>query len=87
MECKYNHNEFCTNADCPMRGDYCSVSDIEGVCRHEDREEERYILTPKSCLMAVLVDSGVNLDDETIDDVWSIFQELMTKSGYVEECD
>lgn len=85
MECKYNQDEFCTNADCPMRGDYCPVPDIEGVCQYEAREEEPYILTPKSCLMTALVDVGVNLDDGTIDDVWSVFQELMIKFGYVEE--
>ena len=85
MECKYNQDEFCTDADCPMRGDYCPVPDIDGVCQHEDREEEKYVLTPKGCLMAALVDAGVNLDDETVDNVWDIFQELMIKFGYVEE--
>lgn len=85
MECKYNQDEICTNADCPMRGDYCPVPDIEGVCQYEERKEEKYILTPKSCLMTALVDAGVNLDDETVDDIWGIFQELMIKFGYVEE--
>lgn len=85
MECKYNQDEFCTNADCLMCGDYCPVPDIEGVCQHEDREEERYILAPKGCFMTALVDAGVNLDDETVDNVWDIFQELMIKFGYVEE--
>lgn len=84
MEGKYNQDEFCVNANCPMRGDYCHFPDIEGVCQYEEREEERHILTPKSCLMTVLVDAGVNLDDETIDNVWDIFQELMIKFGYVE---
>ena len=87
MECKYNQDEFCTNADCPMRGDYCPVPDIDGVCQYEDREEERYVLAPKGCFMTALADVGVNLDDETIDDVWNIFQEQMTKFGYIEECE
>ena len=43
MKCKYNQDEFCVNADCPMRGDYCPVPDIEFVCKYEDREEERYV--------------------------------------------
>lgn len=47
MECKWNQDEFCTNSDCPMRGDYCPVPDIDGVCQYEDREEERYVLSPK----------------------------------------
>lgn len=35
--CKYCKDEFCVNADCPMRADYCPVPDNPGVCRFEDR--------------------------------------------------
>lgn len=37
MDCKYCHDEFCVNDQCPMRGDYCPVPDDPGVCRFEDR--------------------------------------------------
>lgn len=77
MECKYNQDEFCTNVYCPMRGDYCPVPDIDGVCQYEDREEE---LTPKGCLMTALVNAGVNLDYKTFADVWNIYNELLAKS-------
>ena len=62
MEGKYNQDEFCTNADCPMRGDYCPVPDIEFVCKYEDREEERYVLSHKGCFIAALNDYHLYLD-------------------------
>ena len=85
MECKYNQDEFCTNADCPMCGDYCPVPDIDGVCQYEDREEERYVLSPKGCFIAVLNDYHLYLDNDDYDNIWESFSELMTKFGYVEE--
>lgn len=36
-ECRWNQDEFCTNANCPMRGDYCPVPDTPDVCKHEVR--------------------------------------------------
>ena len=36
-QCKYCKEEFCVNADCPMRADYCPVPDNPGVCMFEDR--------------------------------------------------
>lgn len=33
------HDEMCVNNECPMRGDYCPVPDIAGVCMHEERSE------------------------------------------------
>ena len=36
-DCKYCKDEFCVNAKCPMRADYCPVPDNPGVCRYEDR--------------------------------------------------
>ena len=85
MECKYNQDEFCTNADCPMRGDYCPVPDIDGVCQYEDREEERYVLSPKGCFITALNDYNLYLDDNDYDNIWESFRELMIKFGYVEE--
>jgi len=35
--CRWCQDEFCTNADSPMRADYCPVPDTPGVCRHEER--------------------------------------------------
>ena len=37
--CNWCHNEMCVNDECPMRGDYCPVPDIVGVCMHEERHE------------------------------------------------
>lgn len=36
--CQWCRYEFCTNADCPVRGDYCPVEDYPGVCRFESRD-------------------------------------------------
>lgn len=37
-ECKWNIDEICVNADCPMCADYCPVVNYPDVCRHEVRE-------------------------------------------------
>ena len=84
-ECKYNCNEFCTNDQCPMRGDYCPVPDIEDVCRYEEREEVAWKLTPKGCLRLALRANGVTLDEDIFDYVWRAFEETMRECGYVEE--
>ena len=84
MKCKYEVDEFCTNDQCPMRGDYCPVPDIDGMCRHEFREEERWELTPKGCLICA-IKSHVELADSTIDEIWAEFAELMKKFGYAED--
>ena len=39
-ECEYCVDEICVNADCPMRADFCPVSDIPGVCKYEKRGSE-----------------------------------------------
>ena len=85
MECKYNQDEFCVNADCPMRGDYCPVPDIDGVCQYEDRDEERYVLSSKGCFIAAPNDYHIYLDDNDYDNIWDSFSERMIKFGYVEE--
>ena len=85
MECKYNQDEFCVNADCPMRGDYCPVPDIEFVCKYEGRGEERYVLSPKGFFIAALNDYHLYLDNNDYDNIWESFRELMIKFGYAEE--
>ncbi len=84
MECKYNQDEFCTNDQCPMCADYCPVPDIEGVCKYEEREEERWMLTPKGCFVAALT-NHIALDEDIVDFIWHDFSALMQKLGYVEE--
>lgn len=38
--CKWCKDDICVNKDCPMCADYCPVPVIEGVCRHEEREQK-----------------------------------------------
>lgn len=35
--CKWEQDEVCVNADCPLCADFCPVIDTPGVCRFEDR--------------------------------------------------
>lgn len=86
MECKFNKDEFCTNDECPMCADYCPVPDYAGVCKYEEREEERYKLSPKGCLIAALAHQNIYIDD-VIDEIWEDFSSLMVKLGYAEEGD
>ena len=37
-KCKWERDEVCVNADCPLCADFCPVVNIQGVCRHEDRD-------------------------------------------------
>ena len=87
MECKYNCDEFCINDQCPMHGDYCPVPNYEGVCKYEEREDERYVLTPRGCLFVALTDNNIKISADDLDAVWSSFEELMRQHGYVEEPD
>lgn len=41
-ECRWDQDEFCTNADCPMCCDFCPVPDNSGVCKYEDRHKVEY---------------------------------------------
>lgn len=84
MKCKYSKNEFCTNDQCPMCADYCLVLDYEGVCKYEEREEERWVLTPKGCFIAALTDH-ISLDEDIIDFIWHDFVDAMTRFGYIQE--
>lgn len=36
-KCKWEQDEVCVNADCPLCADFCPVIDTPGVCRFEDR--------------------------------------------------
>ena len=40
-DCKYCQDEICVNADCPLFCDFCTVVDVPGVCRFEEREGEK----------------------------------------------
>ena len=84
MECSYNKNEFCTNDQCPMCADYCPVPDFAGVCKYENREEERYVLTPKGCFVSALL-KHISLDEDIIDFIWRDFTESMEAHGYIQE--
>ena len=83
MECIYNHNEFCTNDQCPMCGDYCPVPDYEGICKYEKRKEV-WKLTPKGCFVAALK-NYVHCNDDVIDYLWYDFEQQMIRLGYVVE--
>lgn len=39
-KCKWEQDEVCVNADCPLCADFCPVSDTPGVSRFEDRGTE-----------------------------------------------
>ena len=84
MKCIYNQDEFCTNDQCPMCGDYCPVPDTEGICKYEERKEVYYTLSPKGCLAAALM-YHVHLDEDVVDRIWNDYYELMLKFGYIKE--
>lgn len=85
MECRYNQDEFCTNDQCPMCADYCPVHDYDGICKYDDREEEIYVLTPKGCLEAALIESSIIISHDTFNALWDDFYCLMKKFGYIQE--
>lgn len=39
-KCKWEQDEVCVNASCPLCADFCPVIDTPGVCRFEDRGTE-----------------------------------------------
>ena len=81
MACKYCKDEFCVNGDCPMRGDYCPVPNISGVCKYENRVEANR--TPKDCLKIILDDNGFAPQDQEMSKVWDEFVELVAENGYI----
>lgn len=38
-DCKWMLDEICVNDQCPLCTAYCPVPDVEGVCRHEERND------------------------------------------------
>lgn len=40
-KCKWEQDEVCVNASCPLCADFCPVIDTPGVCRFEDRGQEQ----------------------------------------------
>lgn len=36
MNCKYNIDEICVNADCPYRADYCPCYEEDDICKYKD---------------------------------------------------
>lgn len=89
MECKFcdDYTGNCTNPECPMRGDCCPVPDTEGICKHEERVEKRYKLTPKGCATAALLAAGLikTSSNPAVEAFWKDFAGLMERNGYVQE--
>ena len=83
MICRYCENEICVNDQCPMFANYCPVPDMDGVCKYEFREEERFVLTPKGCFIAAL-SNHIQLDEDIVDFIWKDFTDLMKTFDYVE---
>lgn len=80
LVCKYCKDEFCVNDQCPMRADYCPVPDIPGVCKHEERIEEKIEtpkLTPRECLHKALGDPDI---DTFI--IYKEFEALLAENGW-----
>lgn len=40
-DCKWEWDEICVNDKCPKVGDYCPVPNDPGVCRYEERGEDK----------------------------------------------
>lgn len=89
MECKYcdEYTGTCMNTSCPMFSDTCPVPDTEGICKHEERVEVLYKLTPKGCAIAALLDVGLikTSSDPAAEAFWEDFAGLMERLGYVHE--
>lgn len=39
LKCKFEQDEICVNADCPLCADFCQVCYTPDVCKFEEREE------------------------------------------------
>jgi hypothetical protein len=87
MKCVYNSDGICMHMKCPVCCEPCPVPDTDGICQYEVREEEdeRYVLTPKGCLLVALLDNNIHFPDETFENIWSAFSENMVAQGYVKE--
>lgn len=89
MECKFCdvYTGVCTNHECPMVADACPVQDMEGICKHEERVERLYKLTPKGCATAALMAAGLikTSSDPAVEAFWKDFAGLMERYGYIQE--
>ena len=79
MVCTYCKDEFCVNDKCPMRGDYCPVPDMPGVCRYEERVMPK--LTPKDCMIQALREYDVIRVDTVLDDIYETFRVLLAENN------
>ena len=41
LKCKWEQDEVCVNADCPMFADFCPLLFGPWECKWEDREEQK----------------------------------------------
>lgn len=41
--CRYYLDEFCVNADCPYRADYCPVTEFPEICKHYESGEDKNV--------------------------------------------
>lgn len=85
MKCVYNQDEFYTNTQGPVCNDCCPVPEMDGMCKYEDRQEVRWVLTPKGCLIAALNNNDVHIEDSRLNAAWEDFVALMLRYGYLEE--
>ena len=44
MMCKWMKDEVCVNSDCPAVADFCPVVNHPGVCRYEERDENKGVV-------------------------------------------
>ena len=43
--CKWLKDEVCVNSDCPAVADFCPVVNHPGVCRYEEMNENKGVVT------------------------------------------
>ena len=82
-ECKWLHDEFCTNDQCPMCADYCPTAQYPGVCKYEELVDVKYCLAPVGCLAAALTEGGVDITQVDVEKIFETFKELMVREGYM----
>lgn len=80
--CRFCKDEFCVNADCPMRADYCPVPDMPGVCKHEDRIEIYEQRSPKECLADTFNECGEEMRESEVENIFNKFVEQLAKNNY-----
>lgn len=55
--------------------------------KKDKKQEDAYVLSPKGCALAALIDAGLvdDIYDEHVDTFWDIFCDLMRLHGYIKE--